>query len=291
MLKFKVTCLVNLIHWSAMLWRARKRNWLALSRPLSSMCLWTIFRITFSNSLPIEDKRLIGCKFWGNFWFLPGSGNGIACTSFKDSGKWDSRRQRINKCVRCTSGLLGRCLRHSFGVPSSPQDFLNSNEFANWSVSQCLTLHKGFSSLRELGLESPPAAHRFRHTGQEMWTGFLNNPQSRWFSCSGDIVQCWMSVIPLWRPLYNVCGTWPLYFTCTLRVTCEHQRARLQKTPLDLLHLFIYDSTSRYYSLWLQCVMTILCRVSERSFDRFCYLLCLLLNADSWLTNWMLTAN
>jgi hypothetical protein len=30
-----------------------------------------------------------------------------------------------------TSGLLGRCLRHSFGTPSRPQAFLNFNEFAN----------------------------------------------------------------------------------------------------------------------------------------------------------------
>jgi hypothetical protein len=42
-----------------------KPNWLALSRPLSSMCPWTIFRITFLNSLPVVDKRLIGCKFGG----------------------------------------------------------------------------------------------------------------------------------------------------------------------------------------------------------------------------------
>jgi hypothetical protein len=64
LLKFKVTWSVSLIHWSVVLWRARKPNWLALSRPLSSKCLWTIFRITFSNSLRVADKRLIGRKFW-----------------------------------------------------------------------------------------------------------------------------------------------------------------------------------------------------------------------------------
>jgi hypothetical protein len=37
----------------------------------------------------------------------------------------------INKCVRCISGLLGRCRRHSFGISSSPQAFLNVNDFAN----------------------------------------------------------------------------------------------------------------------------------------------------------------
>jgi hypothetical protein len=32
-------------------------------KPVSSMYLWTIFRITFSSSLAVEDKRLIGHKF------------------------------------------------------------------------------------------------------------------------------------------------------------------------------------------------------------------------------------
>jgi hypothetical protein len=35
-------------------------------------------------------------------------------------------------------------------------------------------------------------------------------------------------------------------------------------TPLDLLHLLIYDSTSRHYNLCLHCVMTLWRRVSER---------------------------
>jgi hypothetical protein len=65
LLKLRVTWSVSLIHWSAVLWRARKGNWLALNSPLSSMCHWTIFRITFSNSLPVVDKRLIGLKCWG----------------------------------------------------------------------------------------------------------------------------------------------------------------------------------------------------------------------------------
>jgi hypothetical protein len=34
-------------------------------KPLSSMCLWAIFRITFSNSLPVVDKVLITLKFEG----------------------------------------------------------------------------------------------------------------------------------------------------------------------------------------------------------------------------------
>jgi hypothetical protein len=60
--------------------------------------------------------------------------------------------------------------------------------------------------------------------------------------------------------------------------------ARLQMTPLDSLHLFIYDSTSRHYNLSvLQWVMTLWYRVSERFFDFFSVLssVYLLLNADS----------
>jgi hypothetical protein len=46
LLKFKVTWSVSLIHWSVVLWRARKPNWLALRRHFSSMYIWTIFRLT-----------------------------------------------------------------------------------------------------------------------------------------------------------------------------------------------------------------------------------------------------
>jgi hypothetical protein len=73
------------------LWRARKPNCLALSRLLSSMCLCTIFRITFSNSLHVVNKRLIECEFWWNFGSLTGFGNVINFASSQDFGKWDWR--------------------------------------------------------------------------------------------------------------------------------------------------------------------------------------------------------
>jgi hypothetical protein len=82
LLTFKFTWSVSLIHWSAVLWRTRKPNWLALSRHLSSMCLWPIFRMIFSNSLPVVDKRLIWRKFCGNFGSLPGFGN-VTFASFQ----------------------------------------------------------------------------------------------------------------------------------------------------------------------------------------------------------------
>jgi hypothetical protein len=146
-MKFKMACSVNLIHWSVVQWRARKPNWLALSRPLSSLCLLTLFRITFSNSLPVIDKRLIGRKFLGNFGSLPGFGNVITFASFYDFGNWHNRRQWLNKRVRYNSGLLGRCRRHSFGIPSSPQAFLNFNGLSNLClISQGLTFPNGVPS-------------------------------------------------------------------------------------------------------------------------------------------------
>jgi hypothetical protein len=51
------------------------------------------FRINFSNSLPVLDRRLIGRKFWGNFGSLPGFDNVMTFASFQDFGKWDSRGQ------------------------------------------------------------------------------------------------------------------------------------------------------------------------------------------------------
>jgi hypothetical protein len=46
LLKLRVTWSVSLIPCSVVLCRARKPNWPALSRHLSSMCFWTIFRMT-----------------------------------------------------------------------------------------------------------------------------------------------------------------------------------------------------------------------------------------------------
>jgi hypothetical protein len=46
----------------------------SLKRSLSWMCLWTIFRMTFSKSLPVVDKRIIVRKFLGNIESLPGFG-------------------------------------------------------------------------------------------------------------------------------------------------------------------------------------------------------------------------
>jgi hypothetical protein len=52
LLKLRVTWSVSLVHCSVVLWRALKPNWLALSRLLSSICFWRIFKITFRRVYP-----------------------------------------------------------------------------------------------------------------------------------------------------------------------------------------------------------------------------------------------
>jgi hypothetical protein len=50
------------------------------------------------------------------------------------------------KWVKWTSGRLGRCLRHSFGMPSIPQAFFNFNEFSIFCMTHGLILIGGFLS-------------------------------------------------------------------------------------------------------------------------------------------------
>jgi hypothetical protein len=140
LLKLRVTWSVSLIHCSVVLWHERKSTWRALSRTLFSMCFWNNFKLTFSNNLPVVDKRIIGSKFWWNFGSLPGFGNIMSFPSFPGLGKWDSRRQWFNKWAKCTNGRLRRCLRHSFRIQSIPQAFLNFKDFINFCISQGLIL-------------------------------------------------------------------------------------------------------------------------------------------------------
>jgi hypothetical protein len=89
------------------------------------------------------NKRLIGRKFCGNFGSLSGFGNVMIFASFQDFGKWDSRRQWLNKFVKCTNGIRGWCLTHSFGMPLIPQDFLNLKELISFCKSHGLILSGG----------------------------------------------------------------------------------------------------------------------------------------------------
>jgi hypothetical protein len=66
------------------------------------------------------------------------------------------------------------------------------------------------------------------------------------------IVQCLWSLVPLGRRMYSVWGTWPLLTAkCTMFWPLLDANCNLlcYRRPLNLLHSFIYDSTSRHYNL------------------------------------------
>jgi hypothetical protein len=57
-------------------------------------------------------------------------------------------KARLKKRVRCASGLLRRCLSHSFGMPSILQAFLNFREFINFCKTHGLILGGGGGCVR-----------------------------------------------------------------------------------------------------------------------------------------------
>jgi hypothetical protein len=58
LLKLRVTWPFSLAH-CIVLWRARSSNWLSLNYIFSLVCHWTIFKITFLNSLSIGDTSTV----------------------------------------------------------------------------------------------------------------------------------------------------------------------------------------------------------------------------------------
>jgi hypothetical protein len=112
------------------------------------------FQNTGFNSVPLWTR---GQSDVGNFRSLTFFGKVILSACFQDFEKWDSRRHRLQDCVRCTSGLLERCLRHPFEIKSRPQVFLNFNEFVNICISQGLAFQTGcgLQMRTELGLHLP----------------------------------------------------------------------------------------------------------------------------------------
>jgi hypothetical protein len=134
--KFRGTWSARLIHLNIVLWSARKPQWPAYNKFLSSVCCWIVLKISFSNSLPAVDKRLIWRKFWRNMGSLLGLGRVMILASIQGAGTWPSRRQWLNKCIKCTKGLLGRWRRHSFGMPSKSHAFPNFKYCIFWDVTR-----------------------------------------------------------------------------------------------------------------------------------------------------------
>jgi hypothetical protein len=106
LLKFWVMWSVSLINCSVMLCFAWNPNWLAMRKFFPSMCLWTIFRTTFSKSLSVTDNRLIGHKYCVNVWSLPGFSKAIIFAPSKDVRKCESQMQWLIKCRIGTGGEL-----------------------------------------------------------------------------------------------------------------------------------------------------------------------------------------
>jgi hypothetical protein len=141
LLKFRETWTAILIYWRVILWSAR--NWLAFSKFVSSSTsFWIVLQISLSNSLSVVDKRLIGRKFWG----IPGFGRVLNFASSQGSGVWPNWKQWLNKCVKRTRGLLGRCRRRSFRMPSKAQAFPNFTERITFETSQGRKLTGAYSS-------------------------------------------------------------------------------------------------------------------------------------------------
>jgi hypothetical protein len=78
-------------------------------------------------------------EFWVLNWFC----KAIIFASFQDDGKCYSHKQWLKRLVTWTNGFRGSCLRHSLGMPSIPQAFLNLRVFIILCTSQDLTLSSG----------------------------------------------------------------------------------------------------------------------------------------------------
>jgi hypothetical protein len=120
----------------------------------------------------------------------------MTLASFRGVGKWDSRRQWLSKCATCTSGLLGKCVRHSLEYHQVHKRF---------SISVNLLSEVSSTDASRAWTQSQPVAHGFRHTGHEMWTGFLNNSHLRSPSRSGDLLipkGAWRAVCTFGRSLF-----------------------------------------------------------------------------------------
>jgi hypothetical protein len=125
--------------------------------------------------LPVVDKRLIGRKFWANFGSLPGFDNIINFASSQGFGKWDGRKQWLNKCVRCTSCIFRRCLRHSFWMPSSSQVFHNFSIFTKFRMSHRITFSSVVSSTDASRGWTLVSTHRSWFSSHRSW-------DVKWFS-------------------------------------------------------------------------------------------------------------
>jgi hypothetical protein len=98
--------------------------------------------------------------------------------------QWKMRqwKQCLNKCVICTNGLFGRCLK----MPSITQNFLGFNEFINFYMSQGLTLSGGIFIASHRAW-TPTSIRHLLFSLQRSWGVSWFSKQSLWPYLSGDI--------------------------------------------------------------------------------------------------------
>jgi hypothetical protein len=113
-------------------------------------------------------------------------GNVMTSASFQGFGKSDSRRQRLNKYVRCTSG---RCLMHSFRILSSPQALRNFNTFVNLCMPRGLTFPVGVPSTDAGRAWTVVSTCRTWISSHSSWdvNWFSKQFAARWLSRPGDM--------------------------------------------------------------------------------------------------------
>jgi hypothetical protein len=140
-------------------------------------CLWTIFVWLSQKTCPSRTGGFSALNFEGIFSPYLASIKAITLASFQDDGKYDSRKQWLNRCVRWTSGLLGRFLRHSFGMPSISHAFLNFGE-GNFCMSQGLTLSGGGGVV--LGFKQSFDTSLWCSSHRSCGVSWFSKEQSRW---------------------------------------------------------------------------------------------------------------
>jgi hypothetical protein len=154
---------------------------------LCSMCVRTILRTTFSNSLMVVGRILIGLKFWGNFGFLPDCGKIIAFAFLEEDGKHESHKQWLIRCVRWTSVFRGRCPRHSFVMPSIPPAFLSLRELLVYVRDKVLLSQEDCCPQPRTRPEHGPplVIYDFSHASHMVGIGFPDSLQPRWLFLRG----------------------------------------------------------------------------------------------------------
>jgi hypothetical protein len=130
-------------------------------------------------------------KFWRNLGSLPDLGKGISSASYQRCGECDSQKQRLNKYVMWTIGLMGGAWGVRLGCHHNRGNYLILMYLSVFGCHKTVIYGRGgscFVQYRAQFEHYPPLPmHGFRHAGHGVWTGFPSNRRSNWLSLGGDI--------------------------------------------------------------------------------------------------------